>query len=57
MLVLIACGSFSPVTVLHLRIFEEAKNFLKEDFDVRLGIFSVVHDEYKKWKPTLIEAE
>uniref|UniRef100_G3SFB5 Nicotinamide-nucleotide adenylyltransferase n=1 Tax=Gorilla gorilla gorilla TaxID=9595 RepID=G3SFB5_GORGO len=39
--VLLACGSFNPVTNMHLRLFELAKDFVK-------GIISPVGDAYKK---------
>jgi nicotinamide mononucleotide adenylyltransferase len=49
--VLVACGSYSPITNLHLRIFEQAKNYLmyeKPSLDVIGGIISPVHDLYGK---------
>lgn len=48
--VLVACGSFSPVTYLHLRMFEMARDFIKQstDFEVVGGYLSPVNDEYKK---------
>lgn len=55
-LVLISCGSFSPVTNMHLRLFEEARNHLAKDFSVVLGIMSPTNDEYKKWKSSLIHS-
>lgn len=49
-LVLIACGSYSPVTMMHLRIFEEARDYLhrNSNYEVVGGFLSPVNDEYKK---------
>jgi nicotinamide mononucleotide adenylyltransferase len=49
-LVLVACGSFSPITYLHLRMFEMAVDFLRESsrFEVLGGYFSPVNDQYGK---------
>lgn len=49
-LVLIACGSFSPITYLHLRMFEMAADFAKfnTNFEVLGGYLSPVSDAYKK---------
>lgn len=49
-LVLVSCGSFSPPTNLHLRMFEEAADFcqFETDFEVVGGFFSPVGDAYKK---------
>jgi nicotinamide mononucleotide adenylyltransferase len=49
-LVLVSCGSFSPVTNLHLRMFEEAADFCQFEttFEVVGGFFSPVSDAYKK---------
>lgn len=49
-IVLMLCGSFSPVTYLHLRIFEMACDEINlgSTFVVLGGFFSPVHDEYKK---------
>lgn len=49
-LILVACGSFSPPTFLHLRMFELAADYVKErtDFEVVGGYFSPVSDAYKK---------
>ncbi|KAI9017102.1 hypothetical protein BC832DRAFT_526943 [Gaertneriomyces semiglobifer] len=48
--VLVACGSFSPVTNLHLRMFEMAKDYLSShpSFELLGGYFSPVSDEYNK---------
>ena len=49
-IVLVACGSFSPVTYLHLRMFEMAVDYvhLNTDFEVIGGYMSPVSDQYKK---------
>ncbi|ORY81776.1 hypothetical protein BCR35DRAFT_303913 [Leucosporidium creatinivorum] len=49
-LVLVACGSFSPLTFLHLRMFEMAKDNarLHTDFTVVGGYLSPVNDRYAK---------
>ncbi|KAK6352532.1 hypothetical protein TWF730_009356 [Orbilia blumenaviensis] len=49
-LALVACGSFSPITHLHLRIFEMASDYCKldTDFEVMGGYLSAVSDAYKK---------
>jgi len=49
-LILVACGSFSPVTFLHLRMFEMARDDarLHTDFEVVGGYLSLVNDAYKK---------
>jgi len=57
--VLVACGSFNPITLLHLRLFEEAKNFLDlvdGSFQVILGLLSPTHDEYARAKPNIVFA-
>jgi len=55
-IVLVACGSFSPVTYLHLRMFEMAKDFVRQntDFEIIGGYLSPVSDMYKK--PGLLNA-
>ncbi|KAK7036419.1 Nicotinamide/nicotinic acid mononucleotide adenylyltransferase 1 [Paramarasmius palmivorus] len=55
--VLVACGSFSPVTYLHLRMFEMAKDYARQntDFEIVGGYLSPVSDMYKK--PGLLSAE
>ncbi|KAI9090820.1 hypothetical protein DFS34DRAFT_584891 [Phlyctochytrium arcticum] len=47
---LVACGSYSPVTYLHLRMFEMAKDLLVDhpDYYPIGGVFSPVSDAYKK---------
>ncbi|KAF8863129.1 Nucleotidylyl transferase [Acephala macrosclerotiorum] len=49
-LVLVACGSFSPITYLHLRMFEMASDYAKfnTDFEIMGGYLSPVGDAYKK---------
>ncbi|KAB5566496.1 putative nicotinamide mononucleotide adenylyltransferase [Coniochaeta sp. 2T2.1] len=49
-LALVACGSFSPVTFLHLRMFEMASDFVRfnTEFEVIGGWLSPVSDAYKK---------
>jgi nicotinamide mononucleotide adenylyltransferase len=45
-LLLVACGSFSPITYLHLRMFEIAADYAKfnTEFEVIGGYFSPVSD-------------
>lgn len=47
--ILLACGSFNPPTILHLRMFEAARDFLSLKFgcDVVEGIISPVADQVK----------
>ncbi|CAF0810376.1 unnamed protein product [Brachionus calyciflorus] len=49
-LVLVLCGSFNPITNMHLRMFEIAKNYFNsgDKFNVLSGIISPVNDGYKK---------
>ncbi|BFZ54865.1 Nicotinamide/nicotinic acid mononucleotide adenylyltransferase 1 [Savitreella phatthalungensis] len=49
-LVLVACGSFSPITNLHLRMFELAGDYVRHatSFELVGGYFSPVSDAYKK---------
>ncbi|KAL8834610.1 MAG: hypothetical protein Q9170_003686 [Blastenia crenularia] len=49
-LLLVACGSFSPITYLHLRMFEMAADYAKynTDFEVIGGYLSPVSDAYRK---------
>ncbi len=49
-LVLVACGSFSPITYLHLRMFEMAADYAKfnTNFEVMGGYLSPVSDAYQK---------
>lgn len=54
--VLLACGSFNPITNMHLRMFELARDHLEDtgEYSVVKGIISPVGDGYKK--KGLIEA-
>ncbi|RMD39487.1 hypothetical protein DV735_g5641, partial [Chaetothyriales sp. CBS 134920] len=49
-LLLVACGSFSPITFLHLRMFVMASDYVKHntDYEVVGGYLSPVSDAYKK---------
>ncbi|KAL4952817.1 hypothetical protein BDW69DRAFT_166782 [Aspergillus filifer] len=49
-LLLVACGSFSPITFLHLRMFEMAADYVKlsTDFEIIGGYLSPVSDAYRK---------
>ena len=58
LVVLLACGSYSPVTAMHMLLFETAKNHLMYEtaaLDVVGGIISPVHDNYGK--PSLVPAQ
>jgi len=51
LVVLLGCGSYSPITNMHLRIFEQARNWLmyeKKKFDIVGGFLSPVHNAYGK---------
>ncbi|XP_013871189.1 nicotinamide/nicotinic acid mononucleotide adenylyltransferase 1 [Austrofundulus limnaeus] len=54
--VLLACGSFNPITNMHLRMFELARDYLEDtgQYNVVKGIISPVGDGYQK--KGLIEA-
>uniref|UniRef100_A0A3P9IWH2 Nicotinamide-nucleotide adenylyltransferase n=1 Tax=Oryzias latipes TaxID=8090 RepID=A0A3P9IWH2_ORYLA len=54
--VLLACGSFNPITNMHLRMFELARDHLQDtgQYNVVKGIISPVGDAYRK--KGLIEA-
>ncbi|KAL1297792.1 hypothetical protein AAFC00_006327 [Neodothiora populina] len=56
-LVFIACGSFSPITFLHLRMFEMAADYARfnTNFEVVGAYLSAVGDAYKK--SGLVKAE
>lgn len=56
-LVLVACGSFSPMTFLHMRMFEMAKDQIEASRRYQLlgGFVSPVSDAYRK--PGLVEAK
>lgn len=49
-LVIVACGSLSPITYLHLRMFEMALDAIQErtKFEIIGGYYSPVSDNYKK---------
>lgn len=49
-LVLVACGSFSPITYLHLRMFEMASDYARFNtkYEIIGGFLSPVSDAYKK---------
>jgi len=58
-IVLLACGSFNPPTVMHLRMFELARDYFranKPGIPVLGGILSPTHDCYKSKKPSLISS-
>lgn len=50
LVVLFACGSYNPITNMHLRMFELAKDYLQStgEYIVIGGIISPVHNDYKK---------
>ena len=55
--ILISCGSFNPPTIMHLRLFELAKDNLTDcGYEVLGGIVSPTHDNYKKKKPSLLSS-
>lgn len=48
---LVACGSFSPITYQHLRMFEMVADhvkFVNTEFEIIGGYLSPVADDYKK---------
>jgi nicotinamide mononucleotide adenylyltransferase len=49
-LVIVACGSYSPITYLHLRMFEMAADAVNEttNYEIMAGFFSPVSDSYLK---------
>lgn len=49
-LLLVACGSFSPITYLHMRMFAMASDYVKHNgqFELVGGYVSPVSDAYKK---------
>ncbi|KAG0701552.1 Nucleotidylyl transferase [Suillus ampliporus] len=55
-IVLVACGSFSPITYNHLRMFEMANDFVRQgtNFEIVGSYLSPVSEEYKK--PGLVRA-
>ncbi|KAF9243167.1 hypothetical protein BU15DRAFT_86559 [Melanogaster broomeanus] len=48
-IVLVACGSFSPVTYLHLRMFEMAKDYVRQntDFEIVGGYLSPLNAHHR----------
>ena len=55
---LVACGSFNPITYMHLRMFELAKDYLNDRFPkstVKSGFLSPVGDGYGK--PELVNGK
>ena len=59
--VLVSCGSFSPITNMHLRIFESGRDYLMWEnpkYDIIGGLISPTHDDYRKFgKKNLIDAQ
>ncbi len=55
--ILISCGSFNPITFLHLRLFESAKDYLEKEkgYQVIGGYMSPVHEAYGKRKGIPLE--
>lgn len=55
---LIACGSFNPITIMHVRMFEVAKHHLatKKNVRVEKGVISPTNDSYAVIKPSLSPA-
>ncbi|KAH9416359.1 Nicotinamide/nicotinic acid mononucleotide adenylyltransferase 1, partial [Dermatophagoides pteronyssinus] len=51
-IVILGCGSYNPLTYMHLRMFEIARDFLiqKGSYEVVGGIISPVNDRYKTKK-------
>ena len=49
-LIIVACGSYSPITYLHLRMFEMALDYIvdHEEFEIMGGYISPVSDAYAK---------
>ncbi|KAF1436863.1 NMNA3 adenylyltransferase, partial [Pygoscelis papua] len=49
-LILLACGSFNPITNMHMRLFELARDHLHQtgQYQVIEGIMSPVNDDYRK---------
>ncbi|KAI9014448.1 hypothetical protein CLU79DRAFT_766838 [Phycomyces nitens] len=49
-LVIVACGSYSPMTYLHLRMFEMAQDHFNErnEYELLAGYYSPVSDAYMK---------
>ncbi|KAI8093330.1 uncharacterized protein BX664DRAFT_329457 [Halteromyces radiatus] len=49
-LVVVACGSYSPITYLHLRMFDMARDHFRErdEYELLAGYYSPVSDAYMK---------
>lgn len=56
--VLVACGSFNPITLMHVRMFELAKHHLKtrKNIHVEKGVISPTNDSYAQIKTSLSPA-
>lgn len=56
--VLISCGSFNPITVMHLRMFEMARHHMrtKRNVEVEKGVISPTNDGYAIHKASLSPA-
>jgi len=54
----VACGCFNPPTLMHLRLFEMARDELRTQLNsfVVGGIMSPTHDGYRFRKPALLDA-
>lgn len=54
---LLACGCYNPPTIMHLRMFESARDFLESRFGCKVveGILSPVADYFGK--PDLLPAK
>lgn len=52
---LLACGSFNPITNMHLRMFEVARHYLKTKKCIQVvkGVLSPTNDNYANYKPSL----
>lgn len=47
--VLVECGSFNPPTIMHMRLMEQCRDFMRQKgFHVTGGVMSPVGDGYKK---------
>ncbi|XP_023337682.1 nicotinamide/nicotinic acid mononucleotide adenylyltransferase 2 isoform X2 [Eurytemora carolleeae] len=50
-IVLLACGSFNPPTIMHLRMFELARDYFRKEYPTSIvvgGVISPTHDSYQK---------
>eukprot|EP00088_Acartia_fossae_P058463 TRINITY_DN6851_c0_g1_i4.p1 TRINITY_DN6851_c0_g1~~TRINITY_DN6851_c0_g1_i4.p1 ORF type:complete len:238 (-),score=43.57 TRINITY_DN6851_c0_g1_i4:1167-1880(-) len=58
-IVFLACGSFNPPTVMHLRMFELARDYFRTNKPGSVvvgGVISPTHDNYKSKKASLISS-